>query len=100
MNLIISLKILIILFLKTVLKSKSKKKNINIPNLELFIGTYNTSAINLNEILLSFNAEDFLFPKKFSKIISSHNLPDILCISFEEIVELNAGNIYYHQMMK
>lgn len=70
-----------------------KKKNINIPNLELFIGTYNTSAINLNEILLSFNAEDFLFPKKFSKIISSHNLPDILCISFEEIVELNAGNI-------
>jgi hypothetical protein len=46
------------------------------------------------EILISkFNIKHFLFPEKTSKYLSKDNLPDLYVISFEEIVELNAGNV-------
>ena len=71
----------------------NNSKKTNIENLKLFIGTYNVSAIEPNTILSHFDVTSFLFPKKYSKIISKNNLPDIVYISFEEIVELNANNI-------
>ena len=39
------------------------------------------------------NMNYFLFSDKISKNFSSNNLPDLYCISFEEIIELHAGNI-------
>ena len=72
-------------------KEKSKKSNLE--NIKLFIGTFNVSAIEPNTILSKFDVTSFLFPKKFSKNISKKNLPDIIYIAFEEIVELNANNI-------
>ena len=65
----------------------------NIDNLKLFIGTYNVSAIEPNIILSKFNVTSFLFPPKFSENISKKNLPDIVYICLEEIVELNPSNI-------
>ena len=69
------------------------KNTLNLNNLTLFIGTYNVSAIDQKIILSNFNVSSFLFPEKFSKYISVKNLPDIIYICFEEIVELNANNI-------
>ena len=73
-------------------KDKSTKKS-NLDNLKLFIGTYNVSAIEPNIILSKFDVTSFLFPKKFKQNISKKNLPDIIYICMEEIVELNATNI-------
>ena len=65
----------------------------NLENFKLFIGTYNVSAIDPNTIISKFDVTSFLFPKKFSNNISNNNLPDIIYICFEEIVELNPNNI-------
>ena len=75
------------------IKSLSSSKNKNKSNLKIFIGTFNTSHLNSNQILKGFDENLFLFPKQFTEFNSTNNLPDILCISFEEIVELNVGNI-------
>ena len=61
--------------------------------LKLFIGTYNVSAMKKEELISKFNINYFLFPEKISKYLSKDNLPDLYVISFEEIVELNAGNV-------
>ena len=71
----------------------NKPKEINLETLKLFIGTYNVSAIEPNTILSKFDVTSFLFPKKYSENISKDNLPDIIYICFEEIVELNANNV-------
>ena len=75
------------------INTNKNEKTLNLNNLTLFIGTYNVSAIEQNIILSKFNVSSFLFPEKFSKYISIKNLPDIIYICFEEIVELNANNI-------
>ena len=81
-------------FTKYIYKSKISENEINNnKKIKLFIGTYNVSAIKSNIILSKFNVNLFLFPEKYSKYISINNLPDIICISFEEIVELNPSNI-------
>ena len=75
---------------------KSKSLDKNIPHdlkLKLFIGTYNVSAMKKEVITSKFNINYFLFPEKISKYLSKDNLPDLYVISFEEIVELNAGNV-------
>ena len=69
----------------------SKKKNLT--DLKIFIETYNVSAIESNTILSKFDVNSFVFPKKFEKYVSKNNLPDIIYICFEEIVELNANNV-------
>ena len=71
----------------------NQSKTINFDNIKLFVGTYNVSAIDPYTILSKFDVTSFLFPKKFSQNISKKNLPDIVYICFEEIVELNANNI-------
>ena len=75
---------------------KSQLLNKTIPQdfkLKLFIGTYNVSAMKKEELISKFNIKHFLFPEKTSKYLSKDNLPDLYVISFEEIVELNAGNV-------
>ena len=75
---------------------KSQLLNKTIPQdlkLKLFIGTYNVSAMKKEELISKFNINYFLFPEKISKYLSKDNLPDLYVISFEEIVELNAGNV-------
>ena len=74
-------------------KDKKESKSNNLDNLNLFIGTYNVSAIEPKTILSKFDTTSFIFPKKFSEKISKNNLPDIIYICFEEIVELNANNV-------
>ena len=73
--------------------NKKEIEKSNLEKLKLFIGTYNVSAIEPHTILLKFDVTSFLFPKKFSENISKKNLPDIIYICFEEIVELNPNNI-------
>ena len=75
---------------KTQLSNSNKTNNLN---LKLFIGTYNVSAMKKEVINSKFNINYFLFSEKISKFISKSNLPDLYVISFEEIVELNAGNV-------
>ena len=75
---------------------KSQLLNKSMPHdlkLKLFIGTYNVSAMKKEELISKFNINYFLFPEKISKYLSKDNLPDLYVISFEEIVELNAGNV-------
>ena len=75
---------------------KSQLFNKSIPQdlkLKLFIGTYNVSAMKKEILISKFNINYFLFPEKISKYLSKDNLPDLYVISFEEIVELNAGNV-------
>ena len=75
---------------KTQLSNSNKTNNLN---LKLFIGTYNVSAMKKEVINSKFNINYFLFSEKISKFISKNNLPDLYVLSFEEIVELNAGNV-------
>ena len=77
----------------SLIEIQNSSKNKNKSNLKIFIGTFNTSAINYNKILTGFDANLFIFPKQYSQFISENHLPDILCITFEEIVELDVGNI-------
>ena len=75
---------------KTQLSNPDKTNKLN---LKLFIGTYNVSAMKKEVINSKFNINYFLFSEKISKFISKNNLPDLYVLSFEEIVELNAGNV-------
>ena len=81
-------------------QTKENKKTFNLNNLTLFIGTYNVSGIEQNIILSNFDVSSFIFPKKFSQNISTKNLPDIIYICFEEIVELNVNNILFSSNQK
>ena len=78
----------------------SEKENISkkekLENLKLFIGTYNVSAIQPNTIISKFDVASLLLPKKYSEDISTSNLPDIVYICLEEIVELNAMNVVFY----
>ena len=78
-------------FKNYIFKLNSVKKKIK--KLKLFIGTYNVSAMSEENFNSQFNMNYFLFSDKISKNFSSNNLPDLYCISFEEIIELHAGNI-------
>ena len=69
----------------------SKKKDLD--HLKLFVETFNVSAIEPDDILLNFDVNSFIFPKKFEQYISKNHLPDIIYICLEEIVELNANNV-------
>ncbi len=78
-------------FKNYIFKLNSVKKKIK--KLKLFIGTYNVSAMSEENFNSQLNMNYFLFSDKISKNFSSNNLPDLYCISFEEIIELHAGNI-------
>ena len=75
-------------------ENTSKKEKLE--DLKLFIGTYNVSAIQPNTIISKFDVASLLFPKKYSEDISTSNLPDIVYICLEEIVELNVMNVVFY----
>ena len=63
----------------------------DISDLTIYIATWNSAGIEIFRDS-QFNIEDLLYPKK-SKI--KNPLPDIYCICFQEIVELNTANILF-----
>ena len=70
---------------------ENKDINNDSPTLDIFIGTWNMAGITMNTNENFFN---WLFPVKEMKT------PDLYVIGFQEIVKLNASNIFINSNEK
>ena len=80
-----------IIFGKNIKELKEDYKNLREDyaqraQIKIFIGSWNTGSTNLNKYT-QLNLDSLLIPKK------KEIIPDIYVVGFQEVVELNAGNI-------
>ena len=74
------------------------KNEINLNEIKIYILTYNLAGASSNYVksdTSDFNLENLLFCEKHKDNISFENSPEIFCIGFQEIVELNVSNIVF-----
>ena len=74
------------------------KNAINLNEIKIYILTYNLAGASSNYVksdTSDFNLENLLFCEKHKDNISFENSPEIFCIGFQEIVELNVSNIVF-----
>ena len=74
------------------------KNEVNLNEIKIYILTYNLAGASSNYVksdTSDFNLENLLFCEKHKDNISFENSPEIFCIGFQEIVELNLSNIVF-----
>jgi hypothetical protein len=74
------------------------KNEVNLNEIKIYILTYNLAGASSNYVksdTSDFNLENLLFCEKHKDNISFENSPEIFCIGFQEIVELNVSNIVF-----
>ncbi len=74
------------------------KNEIKLNEIKIYILTYNLAGASSNYVksdTSDFNLENLLFCEKHKDNISFENSPEIFCIGFQEIVELNVSNIVF-----
>ena len=74
------------------------KKEINFNKTKIYILTFNLAGSASHYVKTDnsdFNIENLLFSEKHKNNISIENTPEIFCIGFQEIVELNVSNIVF-----
>ena len=74
------------------------KNEVNLNEIKIYILTYNLAGASSNYVksdTSDFNLENLLFYEKHKDNISFENSPEIFCIGFQEIVELNVSNIVF-----